>query len=678
MSEENDRLNSWKAIAAYLNRTVRTVQRWEREEGLPVRRHGHARSHSVFAYKAELDAWLESRQRQASEGVAPPEHVPAAQATPSGASGGPDSSPSSWRRPAWGLGVMVVIAVALAGLWFLRTGPAVEATHHQSLEAVPFTTFPGSESDPALSPDGERVAFAWDGENQNNFDIYVKTVGTQSVVRFTSDPAVERCPAWSPQGDQIAFARTCLPGVAEIYVAPVSGGAPRKIAETRAPGCGIAWSPDGQWLAAPDRESDRDPLTLYLISLATGEKRRLSSLELPHFTQTSAFSPSGRILAFPVLISGGSSDLFLIEFDSAFRPAAQPRRLTFTRAKTGNPIWLAGGTHLIFTSGQWGGVSYLWEIATTGRPGEPQRLTSLGDDVDQAAYAPAANRLVCRRRYEDVNIWRLDLAGEGVAAGAPVRLLASTRIDYNPQISPEGKRIAFHSTRSGQAEIWVADADGSNALQLTSMGAPVTGSPRWSPDGAFIAFDSNAAGNYDVYVVEASGGSPRRLTDDPADDGVPSWSRDGRWIYFVSNRSGQLQIWKMPSGGGPAIQITRAGGYVGFESADGRFLYYQKGPPASPILKVPVEGGAETEVGPPAAWMGFAVTAQGIYYIPAAAEGIPSTIEFLSFASGRPRQVAQLSRPPGLGLSVSADGRWLLYSQVDHRESDLMLVENFR
>lgn len=674
MSEENDRLNSWKAIAAYLNRTVRTVQRWEREEGLPIHRHGHRRSHSVFAYKHELDAWLASRN---PEGVSLARPATPGEADQVSADPGP-SAARSLRLPAFVAAIVAVSVLAAAAFWFLRSSPAVEATDRQRLEPIPFTTFPGSESDPAFSPDGGRVAFAWDGENQDNFDIYVRPVGSHNMVRLTSDPAPERCPSWSPQADRIAFARMCSPGVTEIYVVGVGGGAPQKIADTRATGCGITWSPDGQWLVAPDRDSDSDPLALYLISLQTREKRRLSSLELPHFAPYAAFSPSRRILAFPALLSGGSSDLFLLEFDEGFRPAAQPRRLTFTRAKTGNPIWLADGVHLIYSSGQWGGVSYLWEIAATGRKSEPLRLTALGDDIDQAAYSPAANRLICRRRHEDVDIWRLNLAEDAVAAGPPVRLLASTRIDYNPQISPDGRRIAFHSTRSGQAEIWVADSDGSNAFQLTSMGAPVTGSPRWSPDGARIAFDSNAAGQYDVYIVDASGGTPRRLTDHPADDGIPSWSHDGRWIYFASNRSGQQQIWKMPSSGGTPAQVTHGGGYVAFESPDGRFLYYQKGPPASSIWKVPVEGGPESEVTPAAIWMGFAVTARGVYFIPAAVEGAPSTIQFLSFATRQARQVLELRRPPSLGLAVSPDRRWLLFSQVDRRESDLVLVENFR
>lgn len=675
MSEENDRLNSWKAIAAYLNRTVRTVQRWEREEGLPVHRLGHARSHSVFAYKHELEAWLASR-RLVTENAEAPASPPAAVPPPAMAV---EASRTQDRWRFWAA-VTAVLLLAGAGLLFMRGGLPVEATHRQLLDAIPFTTFPGSESDPAFSPDGRRVAFAWDGENQENFDIYVKAVGSHQLLRLTKDPAPEKCPAWSPQGDRIAFARIGAPGSTEVFVISADGGTIRKITETRAPGCGITWSPDGRWLVAPDRDSEGDPLALYMISVETGQKRRLVSLELPHFTQATAFSPSGRFLAFPALISGGSSDLFLLEFDGAFHPAAQPRRLTFTRAKTGNPIWLADGAHLIYTSGQWGSVSYLWEIATSGQRAEPRRLTSLGDDIDQAAYSPAANRLVCRRRHEDINVWRLDLKHEGGAAASAVRLLASTRIDYNPQFSPDGKRIAFHSTRSGQAEIWIADSEGLNAYQLTSMGAPVTGSPRWSPDGAMIAFDSNAAGNYDIYVVEASGGgTPRRLTTDPNDDGIPSWSHDGRWIYFASNRSGQQQIWKMPSGGGPAVQVTRGGGYVAFESPDGRFLYYQKGgPPASSIWKVPVDGGPETEVTPAAAWMGFALTSQGIYFISATVEGIPTAIQFQSFASGQPRQVAELRRPPGLGLAVSPDKRWLLFSQLDRCDSDLVLVENFR
>ena len=148
-------------------------------------------------------------------------------------------------------------------------------------------------------------------------------------------------------------------------------------------------------------------------------------------------------------------------------------------------------------------------------------------------------RLVYVRSSFDANIWRLDTpAPGGPASSSQVVSFSSTRSDFNPAFSPEGRRVAFGSSRSGKDEVWLADLDASNAVQLTSMSAPRTGTPGWSPDGQTIAFDSNLEGQYEIYTIPASGGKPRRLTSHPANDHVPSFSRDGKWIYFSSNRSG--------------------------------------------------------------------------------------------------------------------------------------------
>jgi len=174
-------------------------------------------------------------------------------------------------------------------------------------------------------------------------------------------------------------------------------------------------------------------------------------------------------------------------------------------------------------------------------------------------------------------------------------------------------------------------------VQLTSLLAAITGCPRWSPDGARIVFDSNALGTFDVYVIDATGGRPRRLTDHPADDAVASWSRDGRSIYFVSNRTKTWEIWKMPADGGEAIQVTRNGGYVAFESADGAFLYYAKRGEEGKLWRIPVRGGEETQVLDAVEGMGFAVLAKGIYFIrPPEASSSP-TLRFLSFETGNVR-----------------------------------------
>src|SRR5262249_13254447 len=151
------------------------------------------------------------------------------------------------------------------------------------------------------------------------------------------------------------------------------------------------------------------------------------------------------------------------------------------------------------------------------------------------------------------------------------QIAPSTRQEQQPQYSPDGKRVAFASARSGSQEIWITDANGANASQLTYFNGPATGSAMWSPDGRFLGFDSRPAGNPDIYIVAGDGGTPGRLTSEPSEDVVPSWSYDGKWIYFGSNRSGSFQIWKMPVEGGAAVQVTKFGGFHAVESPDGKY-----------------------------------------------------------------------------------------------------------
>jgi Tol biopolymer transport system component len=228
----------------------------------------------------------------------------------------------------------------------------------------------------------------------------------------------------------------------------------------------------------------------------------------------------------------------------------------------------------------------------------------------------------------------------------------------------------------------VCDGEGLNAIQLTSLDRK-TGTPRWSPDGRHIAFDSRAETHSAIYVINAEGGSPRRITTGTSDDVVPSWSRDGQWIYFVSNRTGDNQVWKSPAEGGESVQVTKKGGFAAFESPDGKSLYYAKGIFAPGIWRVEVTGGEETPVldQPKAGYWGYwAVVDGGIYFVNTELRSHP-TINFFSFATGRVRQIAAMEKEAAItvsGLAISPDGRWMLYTQVDRDESNIMLVENFR
>jgi len=208
--------------------------------------------------------------------------------------------------------------------------------------------------------------------------------------------------------------------------------------------------------------------------------------------------------------------------------------------------------------------------------------------------------------------------------------------------------------------------------------ARVCGTARWSPDGQRVAFDFDPEGNPDIYVIRASGGKPIRLTTNSANDFAPSWSRDGNWIYFASNRTSRFEVWKVSAGGGKEVQVTRNGGETAFESPDGKSIYYTKTYHRSALWKMPASGGEENQVLPSVANRAFSLVNEGIYFIPVQGADRKSSIQFLSFATNQAKTVAPMSGPPIEGLSVSPDGRFLLFSQNDEAGSDLMLVENFR
>jgi Tol biopolymer transport system component len=243
-------------------------------------------------------------------------------------------------------------------------------------------------------------------------------------------------------------------------------------------------------------------------------------------------------------------------------------------------------------------------------------------------------------------------------------------------ISPDGRHIAFQSDRSADYELWVCDADGSNAVQLTHLGR--AGSPHWSPDGRSIAF----AGGLDprmLFVIASSGGEPRRLTSENIT--APSWSRDGRWIYFLSKGAAVDQVWKIALDGGKKIQVTKRGGGGGMESLDGKYFYYHK-LADNALWRVPADGGEETLVTKERInyYNFWTLGTQGLYFTEPRPKEHKSILKLFRFETGQSTPLAVLDQPIPTAqyrLSVTADGRWLLYDQLDRDECDLMLIENF-
>ena len=582
----------------------------------------------------------------------------------------------------------VVIALTVAvSAWLGVFGPVDEAAP-EPLKAVPLTSYPGNEFSSSFSPDGNQVAFCWDGENADNLDIYVKMIGSETPLRLTTDPAPDFSPAWSADGRTIAFLRRMPREKAAVLLIPAIGGPERLVAEISdraeigAPS--LAWGPDGKELVVGDRSSPDDPSALFLLSTESGQKRRLTSPPAKSIGDSGpAFSPDGRSLAFARRLGYLASDIYLLALAEGLTPNGEPKRLTFRNLPSWSLTWTPDGREIVYGSGRFVESSSLWRISVS-RSGEPERLPVAGEEVDLPAISRRGNRLAYTKRSRDTNIWRLPLRESGSGAAAATRLISSTRDDHNSQYSPDGKRIAFSSSRTGTYGIWLSDPDGSNAAPLFLKGGAHSATPRWSPDGRRIAFDSNPEGHIDIYVISARGGNPIRLTTHPVDDAMPSWSQDGEWVYFASRRSGRSQVWKVSVGGGEPIQVTQDGGAVAFESTDGKFVYYTRDNQVrSSLWKVPVSGGEETQVLESVHAPNFSVTPQGIYFIQPPDRDYPDRsylLRFFDFASERVKTITSLPTSVAFwgGISVSPDGRSILYTQVDQSQSDLMLVENFR
>ena len=588
------------------------------------------------------------------------------------------------RRLAWALGIAAgAVVLAMAGLGVRNFLPTTEAPP-APLRPVPLTSYPGMEVGGSFSPDGNQVAFPWTGGNTENFDIYVKVVGPGPPLRLTTHPDWDASAAWSPDGRQIAFLRG-HPEAGEkmgLYLVSPLGGRERKLAETRIPfsyqlGSCLAWSPDSRWLAVCDwAEDSPGPLSVFLLSVDSGQRRRLTwpPEDSGIGDIKPAFSPDGRTLVFSRYGSGARSDLYLLDLDEDLNPRGEPRRRTFMEQIIGGGF-TSDGRDIVFSAASFTDSSGLWRVPVSGTA-SPERLP-FGEAGIWPMVSRQGNRLAYTVPNLNINIYRLNLPVADGVTGTAVKFISSSRYDTEPKYSPDGNRIAFVSHRSGASEIWTCDSDGSNPVQLTSLGA-LTGSPRWAPDGKSIGFSSDAEGHFDVYVVDAEGGAPRRLTSDPSMEWAPAWARNGEWIYFSSNRSGNFQNFKMPAGGGPA-QVVTAGRPQSMESPDGKWFYFTRGPNHS-VWRMPVGGGSEedAELVLESTHEGsYEVVEDGVYFVPPS-KGSDFSLQFLRFATGAVEPIHDFERQPTGHFSVAPDGRSILFGQAEPFEADLMLVENFR
>jgi Tol biopolymer transport system component len=435
----------------------------------------------------------------------------------------------------------------------------------------------------------------------------------------------------------------------------------------------LSWSTDSQRLAFPDRVNDSQANALFELNLATGITRQITFPASPEIDLQPAYSPDGNSLAFVRDHGGGVNRIHILPL----KQGAAPYELNWKGFKDMNVsrcIWTPDSRMLLFIAGA-SLESRLWAGRADGS-GRPKLITSLGMYVYDTTISTTGELAAVYQHY-DSDLYKLDLSGQrSDARTLPEPVANSTRLELNPKVSPDGRKLAFESSRSGYMEIWTVNIDGSNPAPLTQLENPLTGSPSWSHDGRRIVFDSRQGEAPRLYIIDAVMGRPQALTSENDHAVVPVWSVDDAWIYFSSDRSGNSEIWRIPSSGGHAEQITRNGGFAVSMSPDGKWIYYAADRARITELRAfNTESGQQTVVSSDVLRRNYAATRDGVYYVYGQTLG-SHELRFTDRA-GRTKSVFHFDKPVSDGLDISPDGHTLYFGQRDQDGTDLMLVNRF-
>ena len=575
----------------------------------------------------------------------------------------------------WILAVgLLVLALVAVGLYLLRDKPPGTA---QNINIVPLTSYSGAELYPTFSPDGNEIAFAWNGgEAGSKFDLYRKQIGSEKAIKLTDHPARWMVPAWSPDGRFIAYAWISASSSA-IYLVPALGGPERKISDISIAiwiSPTISWSPDGKWLAFPgdvdsDLAQELPASHVHLLNVDTSERRVLARPDACVTAVAPTFSPVRDELAYYCGVSGAFGAIYI----QSLKDEKSKELMQFHGDMYGM-VWSRDGNSILY-----GLNNYIWRLPRSG--GVPEKLLFSKNGM-MPALSPTGSRMAYAQQdswRDNLDIWRLDLASLNKAKGPPVKIISSSLGQESPHISPDGKRVAYESGRSGNIEVWVSDLDGGNTLQLTNFAGPLTGTPNWSPDSRRIVLDSRAGGHPQIYIVNADGGTPQRLVTGTNDASTPFWSRDGRWIYFVGNSN--TGVWKLPVAGGPSIQLIKDNAVLPQESVDGTRVFYTHA--LNKLKSVSVNGGDEQEVptihdlGP--TFDRWTPAKGGLYFIDDSTS--EATLRFLDQTTGKIKLITKIPGRLGdwgTGPSISSDGKTMVFAVNDQTNGDIMLVEGFR
>lgn len=547
-----------------------------------------------------------------------------------------------------------------------------DVSPHASARFVPVVSSPLNEFDPALSPDGRRLAYAERAATAApSAAIFVRDLDTGQTTRISAADVHDRFPVWSPDGARLAFARL-LPGCT-VIVRDLADGRDQPVAEC--PNHAeprMAWTADGRSLVTSASGSAlAHGWRLVRLDVATGAMRPLTT---PSGTirgdHSPSLSPDGTRIAFIRGLSGGVSDLYVVPI-----AGGEPQRVTHDAADLTGVDWTADGRALIYASDRAGGYS-LWRVPVSGG-GEPVLIAGGAARMKHPVSDRTGRRIVYENWNYEINLWRVPLDGD--AAPAAPLVAASDLWHLQPQLSPDGSRLAFVSTASGSHQLWIAASDGSGRRQLTHHARGLVSTPRWSPDGRRLVYLARGRGASDVHVVDVERGQSLALTATGESEVMPVWDTDGAHVIFgVADVSGGWRVMRAPANAAhPATEMLLADARAAQPSPDGASLFFTRpdrpglwrvgrGSPvaaAVPIL-------ASVPTGDGSTWH---VTSRGIYSVMEVDDEVE--LHLTPLHGGDTTTLTTLPRFSWPGYALSPDGRSAIYARWDRRDSNLMSIE---
>lgn len=567
----------------------------------------------------------------------------------------PASPPEPRRRwmPPWPL------LLLLAGIAALLLYLAVKPSTHQlaSRPLVPITSAPGREIDPAISPDGKRIAYL--ASRDSGYDLLVRDLEGGGTLRLTGSALSKGHPVWSPTGDRIAFVGA-QGDAAAIYVVPSKGGQPVKFVDLPSWSYGLDWSPDGRTLAFSDAAPGETPGIVF-IDVLSKAVRPVARSDSSAGDVKPAFSPDGRRLAFLRRDQLERQQIAVVDLlqGSAAKilpaPAQQLRGLD----------WAPDGKSLLF-SAKSGRRFGLWRLQADGSR-SPEVYPIEGGDVFNPSIS-RDGRIAVEEVEQDRDIWRTDLAGSN-----PVPVIQSTVDDFDPVYESSGSRLAFVSERSGTPEVWIQSPAG-EARRLTKLSGPDVRSLTWSADGTKLAFVGEDEGTSSIYSTGVGGGEPIRLFETRQGQAPIGWSATGDALYVLSPDGGdwRLNVFDLSRRAmrnelAPALRAAAL-------APDGRTILAVAAGENKLIAIVPGQGIVRQLRLPPLSGRLVLVASREAVFIVEDALG-RATVRRLDLKSGAVTTVSELESYSGGAVSLSPGARWIVYTRARETANDLAWIQ---